>query len=100
MAGGSIKISKPERLPKEGVSETDLQAWWNELLNYLNQDEDFVLFKEGAAYAKWIAGEENPERIARTAGGDEADQLAKRRRQLNNYLTIIAGCISLDKPLA
>ena len=89
---GGIKISKPERLPKDNVSEADLHAWWNELLNYLNQDEDFQLFRTGKAYGTWIAAEDNEDRIIETAGRDTAQNLSNRQRQLNNYLTIIAGC--------
>ena len=93
----SIKISKPERLPKENVSETDLYAWWNELLNYLNQDEDFDKYKETGAYREWTAAEVNENRLAAVKGTDTADLLPKRRRQLNNYLTVIAGCASKDQ---
>ena len=46
-----IKISKPERLPKHGVSETDLFAWWNELMNYLRHYEgNFKVFREKGWY--------------------------------------------------
>ena len=93
---GGIKISKPERLPKEDVSDTDLQAWWNELLNYLDQDEDFHRFKSRGWYATWTACEVLEDRIAAINPLDESTKLQNRRRQLNNYLTIIAGCCARD----
>ena len=96
MAGG-IKISKPERLPSENVSETDLHAWWNELLNYLNQEEDFAKFKANGPYSTWTAAEDNEDRVNTQKGNDTANDLPKRQRQLNNYITIIAGCCSKDQ---
>ena len=93
---GGIKISKPERLPKDNVSETDLHAWWNEIKNYLNQDDDFHLFKTGGAYSTWKPGEENEDRITEPVGRDNNADLIKRQRQLNNFLTVIAGCCSRD----
>ena len=94
---GGIKISKPERLPKDGVSETDLLAWWNELLNYLNQDDDFDRFKATGPYPRWEPAEILEERISTAKGTDNNADLPKRRRQLNNYLTIIAGCCNKDQ---
>lgn len=93
---GGIKISKPERLPKDNVSEADLHAWWNELINYLNQDEDFYLFKNEKPYGTWLSAEDNEDRIIVPAGRDNEEKLPIRQRQINNYLTIIAGCCSRD----
>ena len=93
---GGIKISKPERLPKENVSDTDLQAWWNELLNYLDQDDDFHLFKANNWYQTWTACEVLEDRIPTINTNDDSTKLQVRRRQLNNYLTIIAGCCARD----
>ena len=94
---GGIKISKPERLPKEDVSEPDLHSWWNELLNYLNQDDDFHLFKKKGIYSSWTAAELDEDRITVIHADDDATKLNARIRQLNNYLTIIAGCCSKDQ---
>ena len=94
---GGIKISKPERLPKDEVTETDLLAWWNELLNYLNQDDDFILFKKNGRYSNWLPSELNEDRIVEAKNPDTNADLPKRVRQLNNYLTIIAGCCNKDQ---
>ncbi len=94
---GGIKISKPERLPKDNVSESDLHSWWNELLNYLNQDDDFHLFKNKGIYNTWTAAEIDEDRIEKVHTSDDNEKLNTRRRQLNNYLTIIAGCCSKDQ---
>jgi hypothetical protein len=93
---GGIKIYKPERLPKENVSDTDLQAWWNELQNYLGQDDDFHRYKSNGWYSNWTAGELLEDRITAVHASDDSTKLQTRRRQLNNYLTIIAGCCSRD----
>ena len=50
-----IKISKPERLPREGVSDVDLHTWKNELLNYLSQDDVFEKFCDDGPYSSWEA---------------------------------------------
>ena len=94
---GGIKISKPERLPKDNVSEPDLHSWWNELLNYLNQDDDFHLFKSKGIYSSWTAAEVDEDRVTAIHATDDATKLKNRQRQLNNYLTIIAGCCSKDQ---
>ena len=83
-----IKISKPERLPREGVTDTDLNTWINEIFNYLNQEDDFNMFQKGGVYQTWQAAEVNPNRIATAAEDDGQANLNKRRRQLHNYLTI------------
>lgn len=94
---GGIKISKPERLPREGVSETELFAWWNELMNYLNQHEDFKLFKDKNWYSQWEAAEIYEDRIRVTHREDDKAKLHERQSQLHNFITIIAGCCSRDQ---
>ena len=91
-----IKISKPERLPREGITDTDLNTWKNELLNYLNQDDDFELFMSSGRYAQWEAAEVIPKRLTEHKAPDTEIDLQKRRKQLNNYLTIIAGVCYKD----
>ena len=91
-----IKISKPERLPREGVTDTDLNTWKNELFNYLNQEEEFELFLEDGRYATWTAKEFCAKRIQHAVAPDTEADLPKRQRQLHNYLTVIAGCAYKD----
>ena len=91
-----IKISKPERLPRDGISDIDFQTWKNELLNYLQQDNDFERFTARGEYSSWLAAEVDDRRIPAIKGDDNAEDLPNRRRQLNNYLTIIAGCCYKD----
>ena len=78
-----IKISKPERLPREGITDTDLNTWKNELLNYLGQDDDFDNFTESGSYPAWEAAENNRNRIEAHAAPDAATDLKKRRKQLS-----------------
>ena len=94
---GGIKISKPERLPKENVSEPDLYAWWNELMNYLNQHDNFKLFKERGMYGQWQPAETNEDRISALHKDDKDGKLDERQRDLHNFITIIAGCCSRDQ---
>ena len=92
---GGIKISKPERLPKDNISEADLYAWWNELMNYLNQHDNFKLYKEKGLYPTWQPAESDEDRIVALNKDDKGD-IETRQRDLNNFITIIAGCCNRD----
>ena len=94
--GSRIKISKPDRLPRDGLTDTDLNTWKNELLNYLGQDDNFDLFTDSGRYPQWIAAEVDRNRILAAVVPDTALDLSKRRKQINNFLTIIAGCCYKD----
>jgi hypothetical protein len=94
--GSRIKISKPERLPREGITDTDLFTWRNELLNYLGQDDNFDLFAHDGIYSEWQAAEIDRNRLLAAVAPDSAQDLSKRKKQLNNFLTIIAGCCYKD----
>ena len=94
MAGG-IKISKPERLPKDNITEADLYAWWNELMNYLNQHDNFKFYKEKGHYPTWLPAETDEDRITVLHKDDKGD-IETRQRDLNNFITIIAGCCNRD----
>ena len=91
-----IKISKPERLPREGVTDIDLHTWKNELKNYLSQDDNFDIFDDDGPYATWEAAEVNKHRISTAVDPDTQQDLIKRRKQLSNFITIIAGCCFKD----
>ena len=91
-----IKISKPERLPREGVSDVDLHTWKNELLNYLSQDDVFEKFCDDGPYSSWEAAESNKQRLSSAVEPDSEQDLLKRRKQLNNFITITAGCCYKD----
>ena len=91
-----IKISKPERLPREGVTDIDLNTWKNELLNYLSQDDNFDKFSDEGPYCNWQAAESNKHRIDAFVEPDSQLDLLKRRKQLSNFITIIAGCCYKD----
>ena len=91
-----IKISKPERLPKEGITDVDFLTWKNELENYLNQDDNFQLFTARGVYSTWVAAEIDDRRLLAPKGHDANADLPARRRLLNNFLTITAGCCYKD----
>ena len=91
-----IKISKPDRLPREGVTDIDLHTWKNELINYLSQDDNFDHFDEEGKYPTWQAAESFKQRISTPVEPDTQQDLTKRRKQLNNFITIIAGCCHKD----
>ena len=91
-----IKISKPDRLPREGVTDIDLNTWKNEIINYLNQDDNFDKFTATGPYPTWTAAETDSRRIITHVGPDTNNDINKRRKQLHNFLTIIAGCVYKD----
>ena len=92
-----IKISKPERLPRDGITDIDLNTWKNELLNYLSQDDNFEKFSDDGPYSTWEASETSKHRILNAVLPDTELDLAKRRKQLNNFITITAGCCYKDQ---
>ena len=85
-----VKVFPPDQLPATGVSETKFDIWYDQLLNYLEQEDDYALFMDGGAYDTWEAAEEYPDRIRRVVDPDRgAVTLANRRRQLRTFLTIV-----------
>ena len=92
-----IKISKPERLPRDGISGVDFQTWKNEIINYMNQDDFFELFTTNGRYSTWEAAESFEPRLRAPIEPDTPNDLNKRTRQLHNFLTIIAGCCYKDQ---
>ena len=91
-----IKISKPDRLPREGVTDIDLHTWKNEIINYLSQDDNFDMFEEDGRYPTWQAAESYKQRLSTAIEPDTQQDLIKRRKQLSNFITIIAGCCHKD----
>ena len=86
-----MKINPPEKLPAIGVTETGLEIWYDQLLSYLEQEDDYALFMDGGAYDTWEPAEEYPDRIRRVVNPDHGPaDLAKRRKQLRTFLTISA----------
>ena len=90
-----IKISKPTRLEKTGVTETELFAWKNELMNYLRQHENINIFRKGGWYDTWKPAELYEDRIETKVEADKGN-LEVRQSDLNNIITVIAGCCHRD----
>ena len=94
---GGLKIQRPNRLENDTeINEADLYAWWNELINFLNQHEDIDLYKKGGYYAEWSPAEMVENRIEKKHKDDTGD-LSTRQKQLHNIITIIAGCCARNQ---
>ena len=98
------KIETPSQLPESGLSRVQFKSWKEGMIVYLKQNEDYHHFLPGGAYEKWKSEEEYLNRIENLAATEvpAADAtnaatvtardklLAKRRRDLNTMLSIIA----------
>ena len=98
------KIETPSQLPESGLSRVQFKSWKEGMIVYLKQNEDYLHFLPGGGYEKWKSEEEYLNRIEDLAATEvpAADAtnvatvtardklLAKRRRDLNTMLSIIA----------
>ena len=97
---GQIKVYAPTRLPDQGLSEQGFQTWKTELRIYLNQNEEFLEFMPGGLYPKWEPAEEGERLTVKAKKGDppvdDVVDLAKRNRDLDLFLSLIAKTVSQD----
>lgn len=92
----SIKIYPPNQLPSEGVTDVQFQIWKNELEVYLEIEAKFRKFLPGGKYDTWIPAEDNELRITEPKGTDTDEHLPEIRRELRQFITIVAKYIHLD----
>ena len=92
----TIKIYPPKQLPAEGVTESAFCIWKEELEVYLDVDDRFQKFLPGGDYSQWEAEESFPGRIKALKPHDAAADLSKFKRELRQFLTIIAKLINPD----
>ena len=100
----TIKIYPPRQLPDRNVSEVEFNIWKEELEVYLSQEEEFLHFLDGGAYATWTSQEnatiDRIENLANIDANDEENEeadmeiLRKRNRGLRTFLSIVAKCVS------
>ena len=71
----TIKIYPPRQLPDRNVSEVEFNIWKEELEVYLSQEEEFLHFLDGGAYATWTSQENATiDRIENLANIDANDE--------------------------
>ena len=92
----TIKIYPPKQLPSEGVSEPAFNIWREELEVYLEIDNRFQKFLPGGDYQTWEAAESFPNRIRAVKPEDLPENLNTYRKELRQFLTIIAKLIHTD----
>ena len=101
----SAKVHPPNPLPPKALTQTQFDIWSAELQAWLAADDTQAQFLPGAIYAEWQSEEQNPHRIAATIATDpdlpaaptqaQRDALtAKRRRQCQVFLSLVAKCVS------
>ena len=104
----TLKIYPPCQLPDQGISEQDFQDWVTELEIYLGTDDDMARFMTDGKYDTWQSEERNPQRIQNVHAQDPdrpaadarnrqdliEELLTKRRRQLKQFLGLVAKCAS------
>ena len=92
----SIKIYPPAQLPNEGVTDTQFSIWKEEMEIYLECEAKFRKFLPNGKYQNWIAAEENDQRILVAITPDTADLLPDIRRDLRQFISIVAKNIHQD----
>ena len=91
-----IKIYPPNQLPAEGISDAQFRVWKEELEVYLETENKFDKFLPGGRYAEWQAAEENENRIEVHKAPDTAEQLTRIRKDLRQFITLIAKYVNID----
>ena len=92
----SIKIYPPNTLPQEGISDVQFEIWRETLEVYLEIEEKFRKFLPDGRYENWIAAEINDKRILVAKEPDKAEHLPDIRRDLRQFLTIVAKYVHMD----
>ena len=91
----TIKIYPPKQLPIEGVTESAFNIWKEELEIYIDLDTRFQKFLPGGRYETWEAAESCSDRI-RTPKPEDVDNITTYRKELRQFLAIIAKLIHPD----
>ena len=104
-----MKVHKPEQLPVRDLTEQQFEIWKLQLRAWLSSDETLAQFLPRGRYSTWQSEETNPDRITELVqpGPDPElpdnptdpqiqDLLAKRRMQLEVFLSQVANCVSLN----
>ena len=92
----TIKIYPPTQLPAEGITDTQFAIWQEELEVYLEVEQKFRKFLPGGKYETWTPAEENPLRIEMPQAPDTENSLPDIRRELRQFITIIAKYVHQD----
>lgn len=91
-----IKIYPPKELPAEGVTDTQFAMWTEKLEIYLEIEEKFRKFLPGGTYDKWLPAEDNSNRIETPHPPDTDAKLPEIRRELRQFIAIIAELVHQD----
>ena len=91
-----IKIYPPNQLPAENVSDVQFKIWKEELEVYLETEDKFEKFMSGGRYEDWQPAESNENRIVNHKEPDEATDLHKIRKDLRQFITLVAKYVHMD----
>ena len=92
----SIKIYPPNQLPAEGITDVQFAIWKEELEVYLEIENKFRNFLPGGLYEEWTPAEQNEKRILLAKAPDTETKLPDIRRDLRQFITIIAKYVHQD----
>ena len=92
----SIKIYPPNQLPAEGVTDVSFGIWKEEMEIYLEIEKKFRNFLPGGLYESWTPAEQNEKRILTAIEPDTEDKLPDLRRDLRQFIAIIAKHVHCD----
>ena len=86
-----IQISSSEE-----VSDNDFNTWKEQIMEFLNGDQNFHIFTTDGSYPTWEAAASFPDRIYDPSGSDTEEDLPNRRKQLDHLLHTIASFCNDD----
>ena len=92
----SIKIYPPNQLPAEGINDVQFEIWCEQMEVYLEIETKFRKFLPGGKYDTWTPAEQDEKRILTPKGTDTADSLPDTRRELRQFITIVAKYVHQD----
>ena len=92
----SIKIYPPNVLPQENITDVQFEIWKETIEVYLEIEEKFRKFLPGGRYSEWTPAENNEKRILSAIAPDKAEDLPDLRRDLRQFVSIVAKFVHCD----
>ncbi len=92
----SIKIYPPNVLPQENITDVQFEIWKETIEVYLEIEEKFRRFLPGGMYSEWTPAENNEKRILIAKAPDTAQELPDLRRDLRQFISIVAKFVHCD----
>ena len=101
MSHNKCKVEIPNQLPESNLTRVQFKTWKDSMLVYLKLNEEFHHFLPDGMYENWTSADDLKDRIpvlhnddhlagAENTADERKKRLAKRQRDLNTMLSIVA----------